>query len=160
MAEREMGGEQTGRRGTNLDELRRQRSEVRQSQTYKEFLKDLCRRGNYDEAFAEQAAVSVLCALEQRIVEGEAKDLESQLPRKLVGLLQRCERHEDLRPRDLHREKFIQLVAQDLGKDAAEAETAVRTVFQTLREKVAEGEIDQVIHQLPADLRDLWGAPA
>jgi uncharacterized protein (DUF2267 family) len=160
MAEQELGTDQVGRRGRSLDELRQQRSEVRQSQTYKRFLKDLCERASFDEAFGEKAAVSVLCALEQRIMEEEAKDLEAQLPRKLVGLLQRCERHEDLRPRQLNREKFVELVSKDLGKDPGEAEQVIRAVFQTLREKVTEGEVDEVIHQLPADLRDLWQAPA
>ncbi len=150
------GTENIGRRGKNLDELRRQRSEVRQSQTYKAFLKDLCRIGNYDEGKAEQAAVSVLCLLEQRIVSGEAADLEAQLPRKLVALLNRCERHENLRPRDLNADKFLELIAEDLGTDKPEAETLLHHVFQTLREHVDEGELDQVIHQLPKDLRAYW----
>ena len=157
MADQNVGDtENIGRRGKSLDELRRQRSEVRQSQTYKSFLKDLCRTGGWDEQKAEKAAVSVLCLLEQRIVSGEAADLEAQLPRKLVSLLNRCERHENLSQRDLNAEKFLELVAEDMGTDKPEAETILHAVFQTLRERVDEGEIEQVINQLPADLRMYW----
>ena len=35
-------------------------------------------------------------------------------------------------------------------------EHVVRSVFSAVQDQVSEGEIDDVIHQLPADLRELW----
>lgn len=140
----------------SLEERRRMRSESRQSSTYKAFLKDLCAQGNFDEKSAEKAASSVLCLLEQRIMHDEAKDLNAQLPRKLQTLLQRCERHETLRPRDINREEFVKMVCEDLGSSREEAERSMRAVFQTLRQHVSEGEIEEVIGNLPRDLRPYW----
>lgn len=160
MAEQNVGGETIGRRGKSIEELRRQRSETRQSQTYKAFLDGLCKKSGWDQPFAEKAAVTVLGLLERRIQQGEAEDLEAQLPRKLVTLIQSGEAHEDLTPRELDRDKFVQVVASELGKDPGEAEVAIRNVFGCLREKVSEGEVDQVIHQLPKDLQAFWQASA
>lgn len=141
----------------DLEQLRKQRSETRRTQTYKKFLKDLCAAGSFDEETAEKAASSVLCVLEQRIMWDEAKDLNSQLPRKLTDMLQRCERHEGIeRSRDIDKKKFVQIVCEDLGKGEEEATQAIRAVFQTVREHVSEGEVDQVIQQLPHDMREFW----
>lgn len=146
----------------SIEERRRQRSETRQTQTYKAFLKDLCSTGNFDEAKAEKAATSVLCLLEQRIMWDEAKDLNSQLPQKLTNMLQRCERHEGVeRSRDLTRQKLLESVCADLGiNDEKEAESTIRAVFATVRQHVSEGEIEQVVNQLPPDWRPLWQRPA
>src|SRR5690349_6641957 len=66
-------------------EVRRaRRHEAHTSQTYAAFLKHLCERGGMSPSVAEKAAVSVLCAIEQRIFGEEARDMEAQLPRKLV----------------------------------------------------------------------------
>jgi uncharacterized protein (DUF2267 family) len=139
-----------------LEERRRQRRESRASQTYAAFLKDLCRIGSMSPEFAEQAAVSVLCALEQRLIRDEARQLEAQLPLKLQVLLSRCERHEGPAPVKLDREEFLEMVARDLSMQPDEVEPIVRAVFLTVRERVSEGEIQDVIHQLPREFHDLW----
>lgn len=146
----------------SIEERRQQRSESRQSQTWKAFVKDLCAAGNFNEERAEKAAASVLCLLDQRITWDEAKDLNSQLPQKLRGMLQRCERHEGIeRSRDLDAKKLLDSVCEDLGiGDQQEAETAIRAVFQTIRDHVSPGEVEQVINQLPHDWRLLWQRPA
>jgi uncharacterized protein (DUF2267 family) len=141
---------------TALEQRRQQRRESRQSQTYKAFLKRLCEKGRYSEEIAEQSAVSVLCALEQRLMPEEARDMEAQLPMKLQNLLYRCEKHLGQAPQKFGREEFLAMVAEDLGMQSSETESVVRHVFDTLREQVSEGEIEQVIQQLPADLRELW----
>jgi len=143
----------------SLDERRLRRHESRASQTYGAFLKDLCRNGSMAPEFAEQAAVSVLCALEQRLIPEEAKDLEAQLPIKLLNLLARCERHRGEAPVKYDREQLLQMVGEDLNMAPDEAEPVIRAVFTTLRDHVSEGEIEEVIHMLPRDLRDLWQRP-
>jgi uncharacterized protein (DUF2267 family) len=142
--------------GLDLETLRKQRSETRRSQTYKAFLKNLCVIGSMNEEEAERAAVSVLCALEQRLFGEEASHLEAQLPGKLQDLLLRCERHVGKPPRKFGREEFLQMVAEDLELDVQRVEHVVRSVFSAVQDQVSEGEIDDVIHQLPADLRELW----
>jgi uncharacterized protein (DUF2267 family) len=142
--------------GIDLETRREMRRETRRSQTYKAFLKNLCAIGSMSEEEAEQAAVSVLCTLEQRMFGEEAAHLEAQLPAKLQELLVRCERHVGKPITKFGREKFIQMVADDLGADPTLAEQKIRAVFTAVRDQVSEGEIEDVINQLPSDLRDLW----
>lgn len=148
-----------GRRPETLEALearRLQRRESRANQTYVAFLKDLCRIGSMSPEFAEQAAVSVLCALEQRLIRDEAKHLEAQLPRKLQNLLVRCDRHAGPAPVKFDRDELLEMVGQDLNMKPDEVEPVVRAVFTTVREHVTEGEIDDVIQQLPRSFDDLW----
>ncbi len=137
-------------------DFRQQRHESRTGQTWAAFLDDLCRHTNTDREKAEKAASSILCALEQRIQAGEAKDLNAQLPQKLRELLVRCERHEGDKPRRFNRDEFLKMVCDDLGVDTSEAERLARGVFKTVRGHVSEGEADQVAANLPPDLRELW----
>jgi len=157
-AHRPQGQAGFSRRGSGIDleTLRKLRSETRRSQTYKAFLKNLCIIGSMTEEEAERAAVSVLCVLEQRLFGEEASHLEAQLPGKLQDLLLRCERHVGKPPSKFGREKFFQMVAEDLEMDVQRVEHVVRSVFSAVQDQVSEGEIDDVIHQLPADLRELW----
>ncbi|HVE87242.1 MAG TPA: DUF2267 domain-containing protein [Myxococcales bacterium] len=151
-----------GRRPFTGEELglrRFQRRESRASQTYAAFLKDLCRIGSMKPEFAERAAVSVLCTLEQRLIPEEARDLEAQLPIKLLNLLNRCDRHSDQAPVKYGRQELLEMVAEDLNMQPDEVEPIIRAVFRTVREHVSEGEIEDVIHMLPNELRDLWQRP-
>jgi len=151
-----------GRRSETLDPLdarRLRRRETHASQTYAAFLRDLCRVGSMAPEFAEQAAVSVLCALEQRLIPEEARDLEAQLPIKLLNLLARCDRHRDQAPVKYTREQLLEMVAEDLNMQPDEVEPVIRAVFATLREHVSDGEVEDVVAMLPRELRDLWGRP-
>lgn len=141
-------------------EIRKQRHESRTSSTYKQFLKDLCSVGDMNEEDAERSAVSVLCALEQRIMRNEAEDMEAQLPFKLQQLLHRCEIHEGEVPKRFGREEFIQMVAADLKAEPEQAEAIARAVFTTVRNQISEGEAEDVAAQLPPDLADLWRRPS
>lgn len=142
--------------GVDLQARREQRSETRRNQTFKAFLNNLMVIGSLNEEEAEKAAVSVLCVLEQRLFGEEAAHLEAQLPGKLRDLLLRCERHLGKPANKFGREGFIQMVSEDLGLEAFEAEKRIRSVFAAVREQVSEGEIEDVIGQLPGDMRDLW----
>ena len=148
----------TDRTGTNINlQVRReQRSETRRNQTYKAFLRNLMVIGSMNEEEAERAAVSVLCVLEQRLFGEEAAHLEAQLPGKLQDLLIRCERHVGKPVRKFGKDGFIQMVSEDLDVDSFAAERKIRAVFDALRDQVSEGEIEDVIGQLPLDLRELW----
>jgi uncharacterized protein (DUF2267 family) len=144
-------------RDVPLEVRRARRRESRTSQTYAAFIKHLCDRGGMSPSVAEKAAVSVLCAIEQRIFGEEAQDLEAQLPQKLVELLNRCERHESgPPPHKFGRVEMLQMVAQDLGLNPEAVEPVIRAVLDAIRDQVSEGEVEQVMEQLPHDLRDLW----
>lgn len=144
------------RRSLSIEERRKQRHASRTSQTYAAFLRRLSERGGMSPHTAEQAAVSVLCAVEQRIFGEEVKDLEAQLPQKLVELLVRCERHEGPPPKKFGRAEMLNMVGQDLSLNPEAVEPVVRAVFATIQELISEGEAEDVMNQLPHDIRDLW----
>lgn len=145
------------RREVPLEVKRAWRHESRTSQSYAAFIKHLCERGGMSPSVAEQAAISVLCALEQRIFGEEANELEAQLPRKLTELLQRCERHESgAPPVKFGREEMLRMVGAELGLNPDAVEPVVRAVLDALRDQISDGEVEDVMKELPADLRDLW----
>lgn len=141
-------------------ETRRQRHESRSGSTYKNYLKELCKFGNMTEEQAEEASVSVLCALEQRIYGSEVAQMEAQLPLKLRELLQRCPRHEGKPPEKFGKEEFFRMIAEDLNTDKNNAERCARAVFTAVRAQISEGEAEDVAGQLPEDLADLWRRPS
>jgi uncharacterized protein (DUF2267 family) len=143
------------RRGIPLEQLRQMRHESRTSRTYTEFIKRLCERGGMSPHVAEQAAVSVLCAVEQRIFGEEARDMEAQLPQKLVQLLHRCERHEGPPPKKFGRAELLYMVGEDLRLKPEAVEPVIRAVFSALQDQISDGEAEQVVNQLPHHIRDL-----
>lgn len=139
-------------------EVRAQRSESRAAQTFAFFLRDLEAKG-LERKLAEQAIQSVLCVMEQRLMTDEARHMEAQLPRKVVALLERCERHQDRPYRKFGRMELLAMVAEDLGVDVQEAERITCAVLATVREHISEGEAMDVLGQLPRDMRSLWETP-
>ncbi|WP_194858220.1 MULTISPECIES: DUF2267 domain-containing protein [unclassified Myxococcus] len=152
---REEQGEAAEGRGATPS-LKEQRSESHAAQTYTAFLKDLEANAGVVRDLAEKAAQSVLCLLEQRLMDTEAKHLEAQLPRKVKDMLKRCPRHEGKVARKYKLEQFLAMVAEELDTTPNEAERLARAVFVTVRNHISEGEADDVMGQLPADLRSLW----
>jgi uncharacterized protein (DUF2267 family) len=124
--------------------------------TYAAFIKHLCEVGKLEAGLAECAAVSVINALRHRIQPGEARDLQAQLPRKLLEMLPKEGQEKPVRAFGKSREDFLRVVAEDLGKDVSEVEGIVRAVFQGLREHISEGEAQDVESNLSKDLQDLW----
>ena len=126
---------------------------------YQRFVSMLVRDGLGSRERAEQAAVTVLCALERRLSGPEAHFLNQELPWALRDLLRSCELDPRARPERYGREALVGRVGEELGVDAAEAVRLVRTVLQTARGLLSAKEASDVASQLPPDLRDLW-APA
>ena len=103
----------------------------------------------------ECAAVSVVNALLHRIQPEEAKDLQAQLPRKLLEFMPKEGGEKPARSYGRTRDDFLRVVAEDLGKDVSEVEPVVRAVFLGLREHISDGEAQDVDSTLPPDLQDL-----
>lgn len=124
------------------------------------FLKRVEEHTGLSRSEAEMTAVTTLCALDRRMLPGEAKDLDSQLPATFRDMLQRCHLHKDEKPRRILADEFLRNVADDIGCEPAEAEQRVRGVFAALRDQLSDGEIEDVIGQLPMDMKELFRAPA
>ncbi len=121
------------------------------------WIDDIKGETGWDAQHALGALRAVLHVLRDRLSNEEAADLAAQLPILVRGLY-----YEGWRPavhplKYRHKEDFLQRVAEHFpGLDEIDYEPAVRAVFRTLARHVTAGEIQHVIHQLPADVQDLW----
>lgn len=140
---------------TEVRESRELRHEAHTRESYGRFIHHLCQAGKLERELAEGAAVAVMSALERRLPADEAKDLEAQLPRKLVEFLPPPDKR-PARPHKFGREAFLRTVADDLGRSPEEAERLTRLVFRAIRELISEGEARDVEGNLPPDLQALW----
>jgi uncharacterized protein (DUF2267 family) len=103
---------------------------------------------------------TVLQALRDWLPVNEA-GLGAQLPELLRGVY-----YEHWRPNRTpvkHRKKaeFLARIADAFRNDPiSSTSNAVTAVFELLSDKIAAGEIEDVRHELPADIRVLWPLPS
>lgn len=104
---------------------------------------------------------TVLQAIRDWLPINEAVGLGAQLPALLRGVY-----YEHWRPTTTpvkHRTKadFIARIADAFANDPIlSTSEAVTAVFELLSYKIAAGEIEDVRHELPADIRALWTLPS
>lgn len=137
-------------------EQQNQRHEGRTSNTYHNFLNELCTPGDMSKEEAEKATVAVLSALEKRIQPTETNKMEAQLPQKLQELLDHSGIDKSSVPQRFGKDEFIEMVASDLDANPEEAESISRRVFATVRAQISDGEAEDVASQLPLDIAQLW----
>jgi uncharacterized protein (DUF2267 family) len=100
---------------------------------------------------------TVLQALRDWLPVNEAVGLGPQLPELLRGVY-----YEHWRPNRTpvkHRKKaeFLARIADAFRSDPISSTSdAVMAVFELLSDKIAAGEIEDVRHELPSDIRALW----
>jgi uncharacterized protein (DUF2267 family) len=113
--------------------------------------------GSQDRHAAYVAMRATLHALRDRLPVEEVAQLGAQLP-----MLVRGSYYEGWDPtakplKIRHKDEFLARVAQEIqGDDAADVELVVRAVFAVLAARVTEGEIEDVRHVLPEEVRRLW----
>jgi uncharacterized protein (DUF2267 family) len=106
---------------------------------------------------AYQALRVTLHALRDRLTVEEVAQFGAQLPMLIRGFY-----YEGWDPtgkplRLRHREEFLDRIKQEWrGDDDINPEGVARAVFVVLKRRVTEGEIEDVQHLLPAEIRDLW----
>ena len=112
--------------------------------------------GTDDRQLAYRMLRAFLHAVRDRITVEESAQLAAQLPLLVRGIY-----YEGWRPattpqsyRD--RETFLRRIADEARLDGlTEASYAAQAAMATLRRRVSEGEIDDVLAILPGDLREL-----
>lgn len=100
---------------------------------------------------------ATLHVLRDRLPVDEAVHLGAQLPMLLRGLY-----YEDWHPagtptRQRTREAFLEPIAAAFSRDPTmDPEAGARAVFTALAKHVSAGEVEDVRHMLPAEVRELW----
>ena len=113
--------------------------------------------GWHDRHKAYLALRVTLHALRDRLTVEEVAQLGAQLPMLIRGFY-----YEGWDPtgkplKERHKEEFLARIEEQFsGDDQADAEQVARAVFSVLSDRVTEGEIEDVKHVLPAELRELW----
>jgi uncharacterized protein (DUF2267 family) len=114
-----------------------------------EFVRRVAEREGSDAVTAERHARAVMAVLMQAVGPKEFDDVVAQLPRDFAPLLARGE---DL---DLmSAEEFWQRVAARAGLDPERARRATAAVLETLAERIAVGEVDDLIARLDLPLHE------
>ena len=114
-----------------------------------EFLRRVAERENSDISRAERDARAVFAALGRSVRRPDA--LASELPRDFGPLLDELQwRFDHVVPAEV----FLDGVADRAGLDRDGARRAVHAVLETLAERIAGGEVDDLIAQLPAVLHE------
>lgn len=105
---------------------------------------------------ARRATGVVLRALRDRLTPEEAADAAAQLPRELKTLWWGSERA-GRRPLKMHRSEFYDRVRREAYlASLKEARAVTLAVFAALKEQLSPGEADDILAQLPKDLKTVW----
>jgi uncharacterized protein (DUF2267 family) len=112
--------------------------------------------GLADREAARRGTAAVFHALRDRLTPVEADQVAAQLPAPLRALWRAGERPRQ-KPVRLRRDEFYRRVAAEAGgvtrRDARDVTVGV---FATLKAAISEGEADDVLAQLPRDLKSVW----
>ena len=124
------------------------------------WLKRLMEIGGWqDRHLAYVALRATLHALRDRLTVEETAQLAAQLPMLVRGFYYEGWDPTGAPARDRHQEAFLARIWRELPPGAPmDPEPVARAVFRLLSERVADGEIDDVRHVLPAEIRELWPA--
>jgi uncharacterized protein (DUF2267 family) len=113
--------------------------------------------GTQDRHKAYRVLRATLHALRDRLTIEEVAQLSAQLPMLIRGFYYEGWDPTDKPVRERHKEQFLARIRQELrDDDTIDPEQVARAVFRLLANRVTEGEIEDVEHVLPAEIRNLW----
>jgi len=104
---------------------------------------------------------TVLQALRDWLPVNEAVGLGAQLPELLRGVYYEHWRPNRTPVKPRKKAEFLARIADAFRNDPiSSTSNAVTAVFELLSDKIAAGEIEDVRHELPAEIRVLWPLPS
>ncbi|MEU5785350.1 DUF2267 domain-containing protein [Micromonospora lupini] len=120
---------------------------------YSEFIQSVAARPEIPPGQAEPITRATLETMAKRITGGQARDLASQLPEELRGLVSRPT--ED--PERFGLNEFLERVQSGAGVDRQVASDGAQAVMDTLRESASAKEYGDFVDQLPQEFWQLTG---
>lgn len=118
---------------------------------YAEFLEAVTKRAGLPQTEAANVIRATLETLAERISGGEASDLATQLPEEFRGYLHK----EDEFGERLDLAEFVHEVRARAGVDDQRAAEGARAVLATVRDAVSTEEFEDLVSELPKDIRQL-----
>ena len=122
-----------------------------------EFVRRVAVREEVDTDTAEEHTRAVLVALVRLVRKDEIRDLMSEMPSDYDRLIRDAMKRSTVGadpPEVIPVDEFIDRVEGRAGLDRAAAHRAAEAVLETLAERIAGGEVDDIAESLPAPLRD------
>jgi uncharacterized protein (DUF2267 family) len=105
---------------------------------------------------ARRATAAVFHALRDRLVPNEADQAAAQLPRELKVLWYEASPSGVARAKT-HVREFLERVKDEGGlADVRTAGLVTDAVFAALKDQISTGESDDILAQLPRDLKRVW----
>jgi uncharacterized protein (DUF2267 family) len=120
--------------------------------TYVGFLDSVARRAGLPGTEAAKITRATLQTLAERISGGQARDVAAQLPEEVRGYL---DTDEETAQR-LDRAEFLNEVRARAGVDDRRAGDGARAVLTTVRDVVSPDEFEDMVSELPKDIRQLF----
>jgi uncharacterized protein (DUF2267 family) len=112
--------------------------------------------GDESRETVKRATAAVFHALRDRLTPEEADQAAAQLPTELREVWAEGD-SPDRRPVKMDREQFCDRVRQEAGLPSKrEARWMTLAVFAALKEQLSPGEAEDVLAQLPKDLKEMW----
>lgn len=111
----------------------------------------------HDRRKCYRALRATLHALRDRLSVDEAAHLGAQLPMLIRGFY-----YEGWSPagkplRERHKEQFLKHIADEMRTPEGSGEELVaRAVFRLLSRRISQGEVHDIKHSLPQELKELW----
>src|SRR6266850_6750041 len=110
-----------------------------------------------DKQRAYGALRAVLHALRDRLTIEEIAQLGAQMPMLIRGIYYEGWDPTGKPVKERHREEFLARIQQHFkGNGEVNPEILAHAVFSLLAKRITGGEIEDVKHILPAEIRDLW----
>jgi uncharacterized protein (DUF2267 family) len=122
-----------------------------------EFLRRIGEREGVDLDTAERLARAVFVALARTISEDELEDMLAELPKDFAPLFADAvqARERDRVPKEIvPADEFVNAVANRAGLDEGAARRATEAVLETLGERLAGGEVEDLARELAPELRE------
>jgi uncharacterized protein (DUF2267 family) len=121
----------------------------------REFVRRVAEREGVDTDTAERHARAVFVALARLVRHDEVADLLAELPEEYQSLLGDAAQltRDPSAPEVMEDEEFLDRLEGRAGLDRAAAERAAQAVLTTLAERIAGGQVDDLIATVPPVLR-------
>lgn len=110
-----------------------------------------------DQEKAYVALRATLHSLRDRLTLAEAVELGAQLPMLIRGFYYEGWKPADKPRRERRKKQFLAHIAEELqGYRLGDPEDIARSVFKLLKHRISQGEMEDVVHILPREIRALF----
>lgn len=121
------------------------------------WLREISERiGGVDRYQAYHALRAVLITVRDRLTVEEAADFSAQLPILVRGVFFDGWRPATVPVKMRSKEEFLSHVGSYYKNAPVDLERITRAVLQVIKRHVTKGEVDQVVSQMPDNIRTLW----